>query len=537
MRILVLFVVLCATLWPGAPAARAGVEPRTVMLVTDPASAVPALATPSLTQLGLVVELHDTRAPMPPLKARSDVRGIVVWLSDGAIADEHFTEWVKSAAQSDLPVVLMGALPDVEDRFGLFLALDLLYANDDRTYTYDMRVVDWDEALVGYERQPGPLFPTAPLIRPLDAQLAHSVLVLERRSNPSDRTHVLIATPKGGFAADGYAVWQSADGTEHRWLVDPVAWFRTTLRLDPMPVPDPTTINGRRIFAPSMAAARPEDSAAAGIMARTLESTQGLRLPLWDDASATAIPPRPAACADGLRARLLGYGGLVELLGEEASLRRTSAFAPSILVCNGERNLARPAADAVFAAASALPLSIQRGDLKAIQDGFHNARIESLPGLVWRVHDRGALQTVRFDDAALRVDWSASDGVLGAARVFDSLYIALDPDSVTPTVALTQAPWTPPPFPVLVESRWNIFDVQRTGDRAAMTVEGDGEGAMAWSTEPGSNWEVRLSPRSGPVLRYRIRASDDGLIAFSLPPMAGDSGRLDLIRYYGADGS
>jgi hypothetical protein len=522
---------------PGAWPAHAGIEPRTVLLLADRGSPVRGLATPPLTQLGLLVEGHDTDARLPALEGRSDLRGILVWLDDGAIADERFVDWIRGAVQARLPVVLMGKLPEVEDRFGLFLALDLLYAFDDRAYTYDMRVVDWDEALVGFDRRLDPLLPPAPLIRPLDAPLAHSILVLERRSNAADRTHVLIATPKGGFAADGYAVWQSADGAEHRWVVDPVAWFRTTLQLAPMPIPDATTLNGRRIFAPSIAAAGPDDTAAA--LAEAVSSSRGLRLPhrTAESESAVFIPARERACSDRLRARLFGYRDSLTPLHETYAATRSSAFAPILLACRDERDLVVAAAGAAFGDARTLPLTIQRGDLEAIEQGFRAARIESLPGFAWRIHDRGALQTVRFDATEMHVDWNASEGLLGAARVFGALYVSLDPDAATPAIVLTRAPWAPPPFPVLVESRWNVFDLQRTGDRVAMTVRGDGDGAMAWSTDPRSNWEIRLAPRGGGLMRYRIRADETGLISFGLPAMAGDSGRLDLIRYYGADGS
>ncbi len=66
-----------------------------------------------------------------------------------------------------------------------------------------------------------------------------------------------------------------------------------------------------------------------------------------------------------------------------------------------------------------------------------------------------------------------------------------------------------------------------------MTVESEGGGAMAWQTEPGSHWEIRLAPKAGGLFRYRITADADGVIAFGLPAAPGGRAVLELIRYYG----
>lgn len=280
-----------------------------------------------------------------------------------------------------------------------------------------------------------------------------------------------------------------------------------------------------------------DDDDAAADAAVALLRTKGLRMPRIPAAeSPLTVPGNGLACADRLRARLLGFGTQLAGLDEDDAVRRTSAFAPALVVCRLERDLVPPAAEAIFEGARTLPLTIQRGDLASIARGFRSVRVESLPGFAWRIHDRGALQTFRVDDTEMRVDWSASEGLLGAARSFGALYIALDPAAPVPVIVLTRAPYAPPPFPVLVEARWIVSGLKRTGDRATMAVIGDGPGDMAWSTEPGSDWELRLEPRGGGLMRYRITADAEGRIAFSLPAMAGDAGTLDLIRYYGAGG-
>src|SRR6185295_18130224 len=63
----------------------------------------------------------------------------------------------------------------------------------------------------------------------------------------------------------------------------------------------------------------------------------------------------------------------------------------------------------------------------AIADGFFSTQLSALGDMSWLVQNRGALQTVRFDDVAeLSVDFSRSVGVIGERRKNGSLYVALD---------------------------------------------------------------------------------------------------------------
>ena len=55
-----------------------------------------AVATPPLTQLGLLVEVHDAGGSLPELDGRQDIRGIVVWLTIGAVGDPFFADWVRT---------------------------------------------------------------------------------------------------------------------------------------------------------------------------------------------------------------------------------------------------------------------------------------------------------------------------------------------------------------------------------------------------------------------------------------------------------
>jgi polysaccharide biosynthesis protein PelA len=154
-----------------------------------------------------------------------------------------------------------------------------------------------------------------------------------------------------------------------------------------------------------------------------------------------------------------------------------------------------------------------------IAEGFYNARFEPLGERHWRVWDRGALNTLRFDRASFTaVDFSHSTGVLGQRHSQGSLYVALDPVAAAPVVALVEVERgdLPPPAPVpyLIEGRWAFSGLRAEDAGFTVTATGYGDGAMTW----------RL-PQAG---RYAVRAERDGRLLWSSEAQADDQNRLSV---------
>jgi polysaccharide biosynthesis protein PelA len=126
----------------------------------------------------------------------------------------------------------------------------------------------------------------------------------------------------------------------------------------------------------------------------------------------------------------------------------------------------------------------------AIAEGFDTARFARLGPRVWRIEDRGALQTLRFDPPleSLAVDFARSTGVLGFVRDARALYVALDPAADAPVVALAEPGNDAPPY--LVESRWPIRGLTRDATGFAFAAGGFGAGEMVWRVAPNSRWRV-----------------------------------------------
>jgi hypothetical protein len=182
----------------------------------------------------------------------------------------------------------------------------------------------------------------------------------------------------------------------------------------------------------------------------------------------------------------------------------------------------------------------------AIADSFYEAEVREVGPGHWIVSRRGDLATVRFDGAAeIGVDFARSRGVIGEQRHAGSLYVALDTEVEEAHIVLydsgrsTHMPDTPPVvveggsagsgLPYLVESRWRLFEMSRSGCSVKVSAEGFGPGEMVWAGLPPGRHEVVARRGASPLWRGEVVADARGRVSFTVAAGALQPLALELV--------
>jgi hypothetical protein len=227
------------------------------------------------------------------------------------------------------------------------------------------------------------------------------------------------------------------------------------------------------------------------------------------------------------RDRFFGFSFLTKTVENTAAPRRLKPFNLYYHMYSGERLSSLNAILANIAFARGLSLApIEASRFSRIAQGFVSTVLERQGPQTWMVRQRGALQTVRFDDLTRGVDFERSTGVIGQRHELGSLYVALDERCDTPTIALKRVAVTDEePLearPYLVESRWRVFDVVHAAGQTRFAGQGFGPGRFIWRYPSAHDVLVRWSTQSGRTGTLRTVASANGLVTFDLPQFTAE---------------
>ncbi len=231
------------------------------------------------------------------------------------------------------------------------------------------------------------------------------------------------------------------------------------------------------------------------------------------------------------RDRFFGFSFLTKTVQNTGAPRRLKPFNLYYHMYSGERLSSLNAVLANLAFARSLPLApIETSRFSRIVEGFFSATLEEAGPRAWRVRNRGALQTIRFDGVAqTAVDFARSHGVVGQRHELDSLFVALDEAAETPLVVLksvsasTGEPHEDVPY--LVESRWRVRDMHVEAATLRFVTQGYGPGEASWQWPFSPAVEVRWRAASGRTGGLRLDAVD-GRLVVRLPQLTAE--RVDV---------
>jgi hypothetical protein len=212
-----------------------------------------------LNRLGYVVEPIDVAGPLPDASALDGVHAVISWLEADTVPDARAAfGFIDAATARGLRFVQIGDAGFLRGRDGgpslsvaegnrVFARAGFRLVDDFVRLTFDVEILRKEAALVEYERPLDRVLPPYPVWRPIDAR-TRSLLVLRRRGQPDTESHVVMLAPGGGLASFGYSHFFEPELRRRQWRIDPFEFLTAALGAGSGPVPDVTTLVGRRIF-------------------------------------------------------------------------------------------------------------------------------------------------------------------------------------------------------------------------------------------------------------------------------------------------
>lgn len=205
-----------------------------------------------LNHLGMVVLHHHIRSGPPPAEWLGDACAVLLFLPHGGDPPDWLWPWLETEVKRHgLRVLLLNELgqllqPDAK-RFSKWIEpFGLRFEPHFAKGPLEVTAKFLDGRLCTYEADPRPY---AIHHGPKSTGPANKVWVTTRpRTDPEEVCHPVVTGPWGGMALDPWGVRLGTLDQDRRWYVDPFAFFREALGLEGVPAPDPSVLNGRRMW-------------------------------------------------------------------------------------------------------------------------------------------------------------------------------------------------------------------------------------------------------------------------------------------------
>jgi len=228
------------------------VMPRKVLMLYDEADDDTELMTNEssvlygtmpLNYMGYGAKYLDARSALPEYPLRGRYAGIVIWLQKplNSRHARNLTRWLSRQVSDGVPLLIIGEAsflfesPELTRQLGLQI-------QQPEGFPGRLKLTDHRQP-VGFELTP---LPERSAFFPLTLKKGEPLAVVE---DENGKKQVAAAyTPWGGYVLDPFAVVTLPGDSGDRWVVEPFVMMQKALRLPPMPVPDLTTENGRRLL-------------------------------------------------------------------------------------------------------------------------------------------------------------------------------------------------------------------------------------------------------------------------------------------------
>ena len=219
------------------------------------------LAEMPLNHLGIVLRYHKINKGYPDISNDPEVLGILSWFTnDQSVTNPHeYIEWAEKSVKAGKKFVMMGSLGFSPEKYGLatsevnrlygLLGLNTSQITVDDTYKVQIEI--FNKKIMNFERTYAGFKPSYLVVQSITPEV-QILAYAQHRANSSKNSIIAALSPNGGYVMEQYACHKSLEGPFMQgmrgWFINPFEFFRLAFAYDNMPVPDTTTLAGRRIY-------------------------------------------------------------------------------------------------------------------------------------------------------------------------------------------------------------------------------------------------------------------------------------------------
>ncbi len=208
-----------------------------------------------INHLGHVLHYHDVHGSLPTPQETARFAGVLSWLVGPVKDGDAYLAWLRQLTAAGTRLIVLGELGATVTNRNRRLANSVLAAfGIEHTAIYmtpadGSRVVVRDSSLYEFECRLDPVMPDYPVLEKAGNGGRQILTVQSPEFAGGRQSNLVTIGPGGGFAAFNYEFChQSAPLHRGKWLIDPFAFFHAALGSNRFPVPDTTTVSGRRLY-------------------------------------------------------------------------------------------------------------------------------------------------------------------------------------------------------------------------------------------------------------------------------------------------
>lgn len=207
-----------------------------------------------LNWLGWKLVYVDINGRLPRADELQRYRGAVTWFVEPVADPVRYLSWLDDATAGGLRLACLGEMappaPPAAEKLieRIFGRLGLKPLDQYVSVTHKAKISVQNIQMAGFER---PIDKALPAFKVVESAAASTTIHLAASVPGEEReiTSVLIATnPAGGYVSDDFAIYFDTATDRARWIVNPFMFFKLAFGDERTPVPDVTTLNGRRMY-------------------------------------------------------------------------------------------------------------------------------------------------------------------------------------------------------------------------------------------------------------------------------------------------